>query len=135
MLYSIPPCAALRRSAPLCAAAHLSDERGKRPGGASWEGFAIEQTLLAHGEHDAYFYRTQRGAELDLMLLRGGKRFGFEFKCSDAPRTTRSMHVVLDDLGLAHLWVIYPGDLEYPLSPLSDRITALPLKQIPDLQW
>ena len=69
------------------------------------------------------------------MLLRGGKRFGFEFKCSDAPRTTRSMHVVLDDLGLTHLWVIYPGDLEYPLSPLSDRITALPLKQIPDLQW
>ena len=66
------------------------------------------------------------------MLLRGGKRFGFEFKCSDAPRTTRSMHVVLDDLGLTHLWVIYPGDLEYPLS---DRITALPLKQIPDLQW
>ena len=47
------------------------------------------------------------------------------------------MHLVSDDLGLAHLWVIYPGDLEYPLSPLSplsDRITALPLKQIHDLQ-
>ena len=118
--------------------------------GASWEGFAVEQTLLAHGGHEAYFYRTQRGAELDLMLLRGGERFGFEFKCSDAPRTTRDargigrpglahlwviypgdLHQVLDDLGLAHLWVIYPGDLEYPLG---DRITALPLKQIPDLR-
>ena len=63
--------------------------------GASWEGFALEQTLIAHGGHEAYFYRTQRGAELDLLLLRGGKRFGFEFKCSDAPKTTKSMHIVI----------------------------------------
>ena len=40
------------------------------------------------------------------------------------------MHLVTDDPGLAHLWVSYPGDLEYPLS---DRITALPLKKIHDL--
>ena len=92
--------------------------------GASWEGFALEQTLIAHGGHEAYFYRTQRGAELDLLLLRGGKRFGFEFKCSEAPRTTKSMHIVTNDLGLEHLWVVYPGELEYPLA---DRITALPL--------
>ena len=98
--------------------------------GASWEGFALEQTLIAHGAHEAYFYRTQRGAELDLLLLRGGKRFGFEFKCSEAPRTTKSMHIVADDLGLEHLWVIYPGELEYPLA---DGITALPLGRIPHL--
>ncbi len=95
--------------------------------GASWEGFALEQTLIAHGAVDAYFYRTQRGAELDLMLLRGGRRWGFEFKCSDAPRTTKSMHIVMKDLGLEHLWVVYPGDLEYPLA---DGITALPLKRV-----
>ncbi len=95
--------------------------------GASWEGFALEQTLLAHGEREAYFYRTQRGAELDLMLLRRGRRWGFEFKCTDAPRTTKSMHVVIEDLGLEHLWILYPGDREYPLT---DTITALPLKNI-----
>ena len=95
--------------------------------GASWEGFALEQTLLAHGERDAYFYATHRGAELDLLLLRRGRRWGFEFKCTDAPRTTKSMHVVIDDLGLEHLWVVYPGDREYPLT---DAITALPLKKI-----
>ena len=98
--------------------------------GASWEGFALEQTLLAHGEREAYFYGTQRGAELDLMLLRRGRRWGFEFKCTDAPRTTKSMHVVIEDLGLERLWVIYPGDREYPLT---DTITALPLKNIHDL--
>ena len=98
--------------------------------GASWEGFALEQTLLAHGEREAYFYGTQRGAELDLMLLRRGRRWGFEFKCTDAPRTTRSMHIVIEDLGLERLWVVYPGDREYPLTA---TITALPLKNIHDL--
>ena len=95
--------------------------------GASWEGFALEQTLLAHGEREAYFYATRRGAELDLLLVRRGRRWGFEFKCTDAPRTTKSMHIVVRDLGLQRLWVVYPGDLEYPLT---GTITALPLKRI-----
>ena len=99
--------------------------------GASWEGFALEQTLIAHGEREAYFYATQRGAELDLMLLRRGRRWGFEFKCTDAPRTTKSMHLVIEDLGLSHLWVLYPGDREYPLT---DAVTALPLKNVHDIE-
>jgi len=36
---------------------------------------------------------TQRGAELDLLLLRRGRRWGFEFKCTDAPRTARAMNI------------------------------------------
>ncbi|OGV69346.1 MAG: hypothetical protein A2340_07435 [Lentisphaerae bacterium RIFOXYB12_FULL_60_10] len=95
--------------------------------GASWEGFALEQTLIAHGQHDAYFYGTQRGAELDLLLLRHGRRWGFEFKCADAPSTTKSMHIARQDLKLEHLWVVYPGTLRYPLT---EHITALPLREI-----
>ena len=98
--------------------------------GASWEGFALEQTLAAHGERRAFYYRTQRGAELDLLLFRRGRRWGFEFKCTDAPKTTKSMHVVTKDLDLEHLFVVYPGDAEYPLS---DRITALPLARVAGL--
>jgi len=98
--------------------------------GASWEGFCLEQTLVAHGQSDAYFYRTRRGAELDLMLVRGQCRWGFEFKCTDAPRTTKSMHIAIADVGLEHLWVIYPGSLEYPLG---EKITALPLSSVPKL--
>lgn len=98
--------------------------------GASWEGFALQQTLIAHGEREAYFYGTQRGAELDLLLLRRGRRWGFEFKCTDAPRTTKSMHVVAADLKLEHLWVVYPGHRE---CPLADAITALPLKRVHEL--
>ena len=51
----------------------------------------------------------------------------FEFKCTDSTRTTKSMHIVFQDLGLEHLWVVYPGDVEYSLT---DTITALPLKNI-----
>ena len=99
--------------------------------GASWEGFALEQTLLAHGERGSYFYRTQRGAELDLLLFRRGRRWGFEFKCTDAPRTTKSMRTTLSDLGLERLFAVYPGEAEYPLD---DRITALPLTRIAEIQ-
>ena len=100
--------------------------------GASWEGFALEQSLVAHGSREAYFYATQRGAELDLLLLRRGRRWGFEFKCTDAPRTTKAMHIVIDDLGLEHLWVVYPGSLRYPLT---DTITALPLAEMPRIAF
>ena len=100
--------------------------------GASWEGFALEQTLVAHGAREAYFYATVRGAELDLMLLRRGRRWGFEFKCTDAPRTTKAMHIVIDDLGLEHLWVVYPGGLRYSLT---DRITALPLVEVNEISF
>ena len=74
----------------------------------------------------------ERGAELDLLLQRRGRRWGFEFKCTDASRTTKSMHIVADDLGLSHLWVIYPGELEYPMTR---RITALPLAKVAEIEF
>ena len=99
--------------------------------GASWEGFALEQTLIAHHGWDAYFWATQRGAELDLLLLRNGRRWGFEFKCTDAPATTKSMHIALRDLALEHLWAVYPGTRTYPLH---ENITAIPLSSIHSIE-
>ena len=99
--------------------------------GVSWEGFAIEQ-IIRHfdADRDAYFYKTHGGAELDLMILRGGKRYGFEIKYADAPSITRSMHVAIEDLGLERLWVIHPGSRRYRLS---DAIEALPLIDVASL--
>lgn len=99
--------------------------------GASFEGFAIEQVLSRLGTRHAYFWGTQGGAELDLMVTLGGKRHGFEFKFADAPGTTRSMRIALQDLALEHLWVVYPGDDEYPLDA---RITALPVAKLERLE-
>jgi predicted AAA+ superfamily ATPase len=99
--------------------------------GASWEGFALEQTLAILGDQDAYFWSTLRGAELDLLLLRGGRRYGFEFKCTDAPSMTRSIHVALEDLQLDRLHVVYPGKERYALHA---RVEALPLIDLPGLR-
>lgn len=59
------------------------------------------------------------GTELDLLLLRGSRRIGIEIKFSDAPRTTRSVHVVREDLKLDQLIVIYPGVQSYSLGEIA----------------
>lgn len=93
--------------------------------GLSWEGFALEQVIrLARADRDAFFYKTHGGAELDLLLIRGGKRYGLEFKYVDAPRATRAMHIVIGDLQLEKLWVVYPGGTAYALH---ENIEVLPL--------
>ncbi len=94
--------------------------------GASWEGFALEQILAQVGDRDAYFWATQRGAELDLLLVRRGRRFGFEFKVSDAPKLTASMRIALADLKLDQLWVLHPGEAE--TYALHERIEACSLR-------
>jgi len=95
--------------------------------GFSWEGFALEEIIrLTSADRDAYFYGTHGGAELDLLIVRGGKRYGFEFKYGDAPSATKSMHAVMADLKLHQLWAVHAGERSYPLAP---RMTALPLKQ------
>jgi len=95
--------------------------------GASWEGFALEQVISFFGSKDSYFWATRRGAELDLLLIRGGKRWGFEFKCSDAPSMTRSLHIALEDLGLTKAFIIYPGKDRYPVHK---KVEAIPLKDV-----
>ena len=108
----------------------LSEEQellGHHKVGASFEGFAVEQLLACLHTRDTYYWATHAGAELDLLVFTGGKRYGFECKFSDAPGTTRSMRVALSDLGLSHLWVIYPGNEAYTLD---DRISALPISQV-----
>lgn len=99
--------------------------------GASWEGFAMEQVMCAIRQKEAYYWGTQGGAEIDLMFFSGGQRFGVEFKFNEAPAATKSMRIALSDLGLNHLWVIYPGTSSYPVH---ERITMLPLADIARLR-
>lgn len=98
--------------------------------GASWEGYAIEQVLSILRPTEAYFWATHGTAELDLLFFANGKRYGIEVKFSEAPEVTRSMHIALQDLGLEHLWVIYPGEQSYPVH---ERITVFPLQQLTNL--
>jgi len=100
--------------------------------GASWEGFALEQVLRFTDTRDVYFWGTHGGAELDLLIMSGGRRIGFEAKWTDAPRSTRSMLSALADLQLDHLWVVHAGDRRFPIK---QDITALPLSAVGERPW
>ncbi len=92
--------------------------------GASWEGFALEETLKLIEPDGAYFWATHKGAELDLLLFKNGRRIGVEMKRQDAPRLTSSMRSALADLKLDWLTVLYPGSREFDLA---DRVRVVPL--------
>ena len=67
-------------------------------------------TVIAELEarpHECLSWATFSGAELDLLVQRGDRRVGFEFKLSSAPELTPSMTIALADLGLRHLWVVH----------------------------
>ncbi|MDW8269528.1 MAG: DUF4143 domain-containing protein, partial [Anaerolineae bacterium] len=96
--------------------------------GTSWEGFVIEQIVRLLNTRDAYFWATHAGAELDLLVRMRGKAYGFEATYADTPG--RSMQIALHDLGLEHLWIVYPGRQEYSLA---ERITVVPAEALPRL--
>ena len=121
----------LRDSGLLHALLGIQDEAALRSHpaiGASWEGFVLEQILAHLRPDEAWFWQTQAGAELDLLTMVGRKRIGFEMKLTEAPHTTKSMHIALHDLRLSHLYVVHPGELRFSLD---EKITALPVKQLP----
>jgi len=97
--------------------------------GASWEGFALESVIrqLGADARQCYFWATHQGAELDLFVLHGQRRLGFEFKSSSAPTMTPSMRIALEDLKLDALEVIHPGTETYSLGK---KTRALPLARI-----
>lgn len=98
--------------------------------GASFEGFAIENLVRQLQLKSYYFWGTHAGAELDLMITFRGKRYGFEIKYSDAPRTTRSIRTAISDLQLRHLWIVYPGAECYRLD---DAISVVSIEKIGNL--
>ena len=104
---------------------HTPSELERHPKiGASWEGYAVEEILAAVEPDEAYFWGTHAGAELDLLLVKDGRRIGIECKRIDAPRLTASIRIALADLELDHLAVIYPGERNYPIA---DKVSAFPL--------
>lgn len=98
--------------------------------GASWEGFALEEVVAAAEPDETYFWAVHSGSEMDLLLRRGRRLIGVEFKFADAPTLTRSMHIALADLKLDELLVIYPGARSYELS---DKVKVVPLRNVADI--
>jgi uncharacterized protein len=102
--------------------------------GASWEGFVIDQ-ILQHLEarpEEVFFWRTHTGAELDLLVVRGRNRMGFEVKRSTAPVITPSMRNAMRDLKLRSLSVVHAGSTSFPLAR---DIHAIALADLPEQAW
>jgi hypothetical protein len=95
--------------------------------GASWEGYIIEALLTDIQPDEAYFWATYAGAEIDLLLFKGGRHIGVEIKRADAPRLTPSMRAALTDLSLDKLLVIYPGGRGYRLA---EKIEVIPASDL-----
>ena len=97
--------------------------------GASWEGFAIRQivTQLELRTENCFFWATHAGAELDLLVVRGRKRWGFEFKRTSQPAMTKSMSIAMENLSLRNLTVIHAGPDAFSLAK---NVQAIPLKDI-----
>jgi predicted AAA+ superfamily ATPase len=89
----------------------------------------LGEVLRLVGERNVFFWATQAGAELDILILAGGKRLGVEIKYGDAPGLTKSMRIARQDLDLHRLFVVYPGTQSYDLDETArvipvDRIGA-----------
>jgi uncharacterized protein len=94
--------------------------------GASWEGFILGQLIqhLGAAPEECFFWATHQGAELDLLVVRGARRFGFEVKRSTTPEITRSARVALADLKLDSLAIIHAGNATFPLNEKVRAVAA-----------
>ncbi|MCC7462244.1 MAG: ATP-binding protein [Gammaproteobacteria bacterium] len=99
--------------------------------GASWEGFIIEQIIcqLRLAPSECYFWRTYQGAELDLLVVRGSQRLGFEIKHTSAPQLSPSMRTALSELKLDSLALVHSGTESYPISERIEAVAASELIQ------
>ncbi|HDQ40536.1 MAG TPA: ATP-binding protein [Desulfonatronum sp.] len=106
---------------------HLHGLLGNPKVGASWEGFVIEQVIQLIQPAEAFFWATHQGAEIDLLFMHEGRRFGVECKFSEAPTPTKSLRIAMEDLELDHAWIICPGPHTYPVD---EKITVLSIKDV-----
>ncbi len=95
--------------------------------GASWEGMVAEQLLARFPQAHPAFWSTHGGAELDLRLEIDGRVLGFEIKRTAKPAASKSMHSAIADLGLDHLYLVYAGPHQFPLT---NQITAIPATEL-----
>lgn len=97
----------------------LRDLEGHPKVGASWEGFVIGQVIRRIGARpeECYFWATHAGSELDLLVVSGGLRLGYEIKRTSSPRLTPSLRNAAKDLKLKSLDVIHSGDTTFPMAP------------------
>ena len=97
--------------------------------GASWEGFVLENLITAAGPNaSAHFYRTNAGAEIDLLLRwPDDECWAIEVKRSLSPKVERGFYVACDDLKPSRRLVVYPGKDSFALGPKTEAVSLAAL--------
>jgi uncharacterized protein len=109
------------------------DILGHPVAGPSYEGFCLENLISAAAQNTQtprrpYYYRTQDGAEVDLVFERAGQPdIAIEIKRASAPIVERGFHVACEDLGITQRYVVYPGDEAFALRA---GVQAIGLKEL-----
>lgn len=97
--------------------------------GSSWEGFIIEQItgVLPENSH-LYFYRTNAGAEIDLLFFDARNRpVAIEIKYSTSPKLSKGFWLAYEDLSCKRGFVVYPGEESYPVGK---NVSTLPVNNL-----
>ena len=99
--------------------------------GASWEGFLLRQIAERFGAtgEECFFWATHSGAELDLLCVRGRRRWGFEFKRTSSPKLTASLKTAIEALKLQKAFLVHAGEKTFPLHR---RVTAVSAARVLD---
>jgi predicted AAA+ superfamily ATPase len=86
--------------------------------GSSWENYVIEQIYqILTEDHQLYFYRTQAGAEVDLVIVQGLHPVAcIEIKYTSSPKVTRGMQQVIADLNTVRNYIITPNTETYHIN-------------------
>lgn len=110
----------------------LDDVLGHPVCGLSWEGFVVEHLIAAaEGRATAHFYRTEAGAEVDLVLdLPRGQRWGIEIKRSRAPTPSRGFHIGCVDIGATHRFLAFPGPERFPIVGGGEAVPMMELTRM-----
>lgn len=109
------------------------DLLGHPVSGPSWEGFVIENLIVAAPARTlASFYRTAAGAEIDLLLELGGQRgtWAVEIKRGLSAKPQRGFYQALEDVQPARAFVVHAGEDSYPIS---EDIEAIGLRELAGL--
>jgi uncharacterized protein len=96
--------------------------------GYSWEGYVIEQIIsLLPNNIQPYYYRTQDGAEVDLVLVKGIKPIAcIEVKYSETPSLSRGLAESIKDLKTKNNYIITTGNDQ--IWPINKWINAIGLR-------
>lgn len=108
---------------------NFDDLQGHPVLGSSWESFVIEQIIgLLPNHREVYFYRTNAGAEIDLVFFdKKNKPVAIEIKYSLSPAVSRGYWNVCEDLSCKKGFIIYPGNERYPVGR---NVFAMPVREL-----